>query len=135
MKRNPLPLLLLLAATLSTASCLAIAGVGVGYIISREELANSSFEAQVKDDVENVWPAALEAFEILRDPRSEATITEDLRRIVGQVDYADVTIDIEAHDIERTIIRVSAESYGTADRDTAQDVLDRILDRLSMQSR
>ena len=135
MKRKTASILLVLTAALSSSSCLALAGVGVGYIISREELANSTFEARVRDDVENVWPLVQEAFEILHDPRSETVVVEEPRRIEGQVDYSKVTIHIDAYDLDLTVIRVQAASYGTADRATAQEVLEYVLDRLSDQPR
>ena len=114
----------------SLSSCVLLAGAGVGYVVSQEVLPNSVHEAQVTDDVERVWASAKETFEIMLDPKAEMTITENPRRIQGKVDNADVTLEVEAHDIDRTIIRVTAEKYLANDAHTAEEVMNNLLARL-----
>jgi len=119
------------AAGAVLSSCVLLAGAGAGYVVTQEVLPNEVHEAQVNDDVDRVWTVAKETFEILLDPKEEMRVTEQPRRLEGKVDGADVTIEVEAHDIDRTMIRVQAKKYLANDGHTAEDVMNRLLARLS----
>ncbi len=115
----------------SASSCVLLAGAGVGYVVTQDVLPNAIHEAQVTDDVDRVWAVARETFEILLDPNEEMRVTESPRRIEGKIDGADVTLDVEAHDLDRTLIRVQAKKYLSNDGHTAKDVMNRLLKRLA----
>jgi len=121
---------LVLVLSLTFSSCLLLAGAGVGYVVSQEVLPNSVHETQVADDVDHVWKSVRETTDILADLRAE-TLTNDFpRRIETTIDGATVKIEVEAHDIDRTLIRVTAEKYLAADSATAEKVMNKLIQRL-----
>lgn len=126
-RRSLLPLL----AVLSLASgCIVAAAAGVGYVVSQKVLPGEVHTAQVKDDVERVFRVATETLGILVDPGTEVTTQSAPRSARCQVDGADVTVTVEAYDLERTDLRVEAERTLRKDGATARMVLDEILRRL-----
>ena len=122
-----LPLLLLVGPL---ASCLLVAGAGVGYVVSQQVLPNDVHVAEVADEVDTVWKSVRQSMEILVDPGHELAITDAPRTIECKVDGADVTVEVEAYDIDRTTVRVQAEKYLASDNETAGEVMDTILRRL-----
>lgn len=129
MRRSILPLFAALALVPSTAGCVAAAvGVGAGYLISREVLPNDLHTAQVQADVDHTWQVAQETMEMLS---MEPVEVQDFpRRLTGEVDGADVVVEVLAYDLDRTVIRVSAEKYTVSKSETANRVLTKIIDRL-----
>lgn len=121
------PLLLLLAACAA-----AVAGVGAGFIISRDVLPNETVTAQVQLDVENVWPSVKETLGIMNDLEAgDVAVSEYPRTAEGRVDGSEIHVAVEAYDLERTVIKVQAQNrLGTSDVKTAEKVLTKILDRL-----
>jgi hypothetical protein len=111
--------------------CALVAGAGVGYVVYEKALNDSVHEAQVKDDVDRVWASVQETMDILVDPKTEPVVHSFPRMIQAKVDGADVEVEVETYDLERTVIRVRAEKYLGSDESTASVVMNKILDRLS----
>lgn len=124
-----LALVLSLAGAL-LPSCVLAAGAGIGYVISREVLTDSTHEAHVKDDVDRVWEMSRESLEILHDLNTEIVAAETGRQLDGKVDGSRVTITVEAFDYQHSILRVHAEGALSGDSETAARVLNDILARL-----
>ena len=87
--------------------------------------------AQVSLDVDVVWPSSKETVGFHIDPCTELTIQEFPRQIEAKVDGARVKVEIEAHDLDRTLIRVQAEKFFANDDATADQIMDSIIDRLN----
>ncbi len=124
--RSPAALLLLPALLLS--SCIAVAaGATAGFLIHRE-VREGVHSATVTLDAERTFR---DAQECLRAMSSEKVLVQTSPRIVrGEVDGADVSIEIQAYDLDRTVILVEAEKdFGRADP-VAERVLNELLDRL-----
>ncbi len=121
---------LLVSVVPFTASCYVLAGAGIGYVVSQQVLPNSVHESQVADDYEVVWESVQETTEILTDLGVDPTVTQYPRRIQTEVNSSTVTIDVEAVDLDLTLIRVSAEKVLGADAATAEQVMSKILERL-----
>jgi hypothetical protein len=124
--------LILLASLLSSCPALLV-GAGAGYIVSREVLPNDVHSAQVKLEVDPVWSAAQERMEILQDLEAGDIEVQDYPRVIhGVVGGSKVTVEVEVHDIDRTLIRVEARTrFGGNDSKTAEEVLTLILDQLA----
>lgn len=123
------PLLLLALAPLFSA-CVFAAAAGAGYIVSQQVLPNNVHVTQVALDVDKVWPSVKETAGFYQEPGSEPTVQDFPRTIHAKVDGAKVTIEVEAIDVDRTTIRVSAERYLSKDDATAAEVMNGIVERL-----
>ena len=127
-----LTLFLSLALTAPLAAgCFVAAAAGAGYVVSTQVLPNNVHVAQVSLDVERVWPSVKETVGFFQSPGTELEIQEMPRSIQARVDGAKVQVEVEAYDIDRTVIRVVAEKYLAKDNATAAEVLQSILDRLN----
>lgn len=128
---------LLLAAlalvSLPLGSCIVAAGAGAGYVITRSVLADQTHTAEVQDDAEPVFAIARETLGILIDPATEVRTQSSPRTASGKVDGKDVTVTVEAFDIDRTTISVQAKGTLGSDGKTAELVLNEILRRLSAE--
>lgn len=111
------------------ASCVAVAaGAAAGYVISSEVMPGEVHTVTVADDVDVVWSSAKSALtSISTEPLD---VTEMPRIAKGVVDGCDVTLEVQAFDIDRTVINVQAEKYKTTRGATAQRVIDRVLAEL-----
>lgn len=117
----------LLALSPGCFLAVAGAGAGVGYVVSQKDKVHI---AQVERDVDHVWPLVKETVGFYQAPGSDATFQDSPRVVHAKVDGAKVTVEVEALDIDRTTIRVSAEKYLTADEATAAQVMKGILERI-----
>jgi hypothetical protein len=106
------------------------AGAGVGYLVSKEVLPNDVHTARVRLDVDEVWPRAKEVLGFLVDPTHEVRALESPRRATAVIDGKTVTVVVEAFDVGQSIIRVEAVGPLGSDSGAAEDVLNRILDKL-----
>jgi hypothetical protein len=86
--------------------------------------------AQVALDVDQVWPSVKETLGFYQEPGSELAVQDFPRTVHARVDGAKVVVYVEAIDIDRTTIRVSAEKYLTQNSATASEVMEGILERL-----
>lgn len=119
----------LLALAPLFTSCL-VAAAGAGYVVSQQVLPNNVHVSQVSLDVERVWPSVKETISFYQEPGSEPSVQDFPRTIHAKVDGAKVTVEVEAIDIDRTTIRVTAEKYLSKDNATAAEVMNGILERL-----
>jgi hypothetical protein len=129
MRLHPAPLLLALLASLSAAGCVAVAaGATAGYLVSKETLEGEVQQATVALDVEKVWR---EAQATLRTLSTKGVSVQASPRIVrGEVDGADVSIEVQAYDLDRTVILVEAKKTLSPAGTVAERVLNAVLDRL-----
>jgi hypothetical protein len=128
---RPLPLALGALALASLLSgCVFVAGAGIGYVVSQEVLPDNSHEARVTDDVDRVWTVTQETMEILHDVGAELEATHTPRSLETEVDGADVRVEVEAIDLDLTLIRVSARKFMATSHATAEDVMKHLLERL-----
>lgn len=121
----------LLALLPLTSGCVVAAAAGAGYVVSQQVLPNSVHLAQVAYDVDHVWPSVKETMGVYQEPGSAISIQDFPRSVKTTVDGAQVSVEVEAIDLDRTTIRVSAEKYLTKDNATAQQVMSGILERLA----
>lgn len=124
--------LLALAPLLACSpGCFLAAAAGAGFIVSNQ-VQNGTRVAEVKLDVDHVWPSVKETMGFFQEPGSSPTVQDFPRSVTGRVNGATVLVVVEAIDIDRTTIRVSAEKFMnlTKDEGTANYVMQGILDRL-----
>lgn len=125
-------LVLFLLSTLPAGCVPLIVGGGIGYVISREVLPNDVQQAEVEADVEDVWKVARETLEIMADPGEEVLVTSGLPRSAkASVESAEVTVTVEAFDIDRTRLRVEAKRALESDGKIAERVMSKLLDRIA----
>ncbi|MAB80630.1 MAG: hypothetical protein CMJ89_14865 [Planctomycetes bacterium] len=123
------PLLGLLVAT--SSGCIAlVAGASVGFLVSQQVLPNDVHTAQVRLDVDKVWTSVNETLSFFSDPGTELEVQDYPRVIHAAVGNSKVTVEVEAQDMQLTVIRVYAERYFTNDNETAETVMSKILARL-----
>ncbi len=121
----------LLALTASLSSCIVLVGAGAGYMIGQEVLPGEVHQAQVLLGVEPVWAQAKDTMADLADLGSGGIETTDYpRRIECEVDDAEVEVEVQAYDLNRTIIKVSAKRLLKRDGELAGQILNTILDDL-----
>jgi hypothetical protein len=127
--------LTLLALAPLFTGCVFAAAAGAGYVVSQQVLPNNVHVAQVALDVDKVWPSVKETVSFYQSPGSEPTVQDFPRAIHAKVDGAQVLVEVEAIDLDRTTIRVSADKYSglTKDNATAAEVMDGILERLNKE--
>lgn len=122
-----LPLLALLPLV---TGCIAAAVGAGGVVLGTQVLPNQTQVAQVALDVERVWPSVKETMSFYQEPGSDLSVQDFPRTVKATVDGAKVTVTVEATDLDRTTIRVTAEKYLTKDNATAEQVMSGILKRL-----
>lgn len=129
--KNHLSLLVPLLALVP--SCFVAAAAGAGYVVSQQVLPNNVHVSEVSLDVDRVWPSVKETVGFYQEPGSQASVQDFPRVIHAKVDGANVLVEVDALDIDRTTIRVSAEKYLNLAKDdaTASLVMKAILDRLN----
>lgn len=107
----------------------AIVGVGAGVVLSKEVTDNNSHLAHLNDDPARVWVVTKSTLSHLAS--EPIHVDEDLRRVSGKVDGATVDISVETYDQNRCLVRVSARRYSISSGETAEQVLNRLLNRLT----
>jgi hypothetical protein len=130
LQRSLLPLLALAPLLTGCAVAAVGAAVGAGYLISQKVLPNNVHVAQLALDVDQVWPSVKETVGFYQDPGSEPSVQDFPRTVRATVDGAKVTVEVEAIDIDRTQVRVTAAKYLGKDEATAAKVMDAIVKRL-----
>ena len=109
--------------------CLAAAvGAGAGLIASQELMDNNAYVSRLNKDVRKVWP-------VVKTFMSDASlelieVDEEVRLAKAKIDGASVTVSVEAYDLDKTIMRVSARKYGLNDGELARLIMERIHRRL-----
>lgn len=117
--------------TFGLSSCDLLVGGAAGYAVSQEVLPNEVHTSLELVDVQTAWASAQET---MRDRAEDGIETTDYpRRIECEVAGADVEVEVEAYDLNRTLIRVRARRYFLEDDDVARMVLNYILDDLGLR--
>jgi hypothetical protein len=132
-KSDPiLALALTLPTLLGGCAAAAVVGVGLGAVVISQELTDSNvYVTHLSMNVKEVWPTA-KIF--LADQSLELIETDEQARIAkARIDGANVTVAVEAYDIDKTLMRVSAKRYGVNDGDMARIITERITRRLDQQ--
>lgn len=125
-------LALALTIPLSLASCVALAGGVAAVVISQEMVDNNTYVSNINQDVKTVWPT-VKVF--MADTSLEMIeIDEQARVVKAKIDGANVVVGIEAYDMDKTLMRVSARRYGVADGEMARIVMERIHRRIESTS-
>lgn len=124
-----------LALTLPTllgGCAAAVVGVGLGAVVVSQELTDSNvYVTQLAMNSKEVWPTA-KIF--LAEQSLELIETDEQTRIAkAPIDGANVTVAVEAYDVDKTLMRVSAKRYGVNDGDMARIITERITRRLDQQ--
>jgi len=125
--RQPLIALLCLAPLFS--GCIAAAaGVGAGILISQEGVDNNTYVAQLPHDVKLAWSSVKTT--LSQTSLKPIDTRDDLRTATADVDGAKVTVVVEAFDIDKSVVRVSARKLGISNGEIAKMVFDRIVSNL-----
>lgn len=125
--RTPI-LACLVALPLFTSCAAAIVGAGAGLIASQELLDNNTYISHIEQDVSFVWPEV--KIYLSETSLDLIEIDEPTRTVKARIDGANVTVSVEAWDMDRTIVRVLARKFGVNDGEMARTIMDRIHQRL-----
>ncbi len=121
---------LALLCTTGLSSCILLVGGAAGYAVTQEMLPGEVQTSLEIVDVQTAWESAQET---MRDRAEDGIETTDYpRRIECEVAGAEVEVEVEAYDLNRTLIRVRARRFLSEDDDTARMVLNYILDDLGL---
>jgi hypothetical protein len=117
-----------LLVPLLTGCAAAAIGVGAGVIASQEMLDNDTYVSYVNKDVRDVWPT-VKSF--LSDASLDIIEVDDEPRVAkAKIDGASVTVAVEAYDVDKSMMRVSARRFGVNDGEMAGIIMERIHRRL-----
>lgn len=121
-----------LALPLCMSSCAAFTiGAGAGYVISQEIISDKAQVAHVTSDVEDVWKAAVESLDILGIEELQLN-NGPPRTAVGNYRKGKLSLQVEAFDIDHTILRVDYDRTALPDGKVAEEVMNYVLDRLGI---
>lgn len=129
--RNAL-LIALLALPLS--SCIVAAAAG-GVVLAGEMTDNRSYVAHVDKDAKVVWPAVKN---FLSSESAELIEFDDQTRIAkAKLDGANVVVTVEAYDVDRSVLSVSAKKFMSTvnDGELAKVVMERLHRRIHADSK
>jgi hypothetical protein len=128
-----LSLALALASLAGGCAAAAVVGVGLGAVVVSQEMTdNNVYVTHLTKNVNEVWPTA-KIF--LADQSLELIEHDDQARIAkAKIDGANVTVAVEAYDLNKTLMRVSAKRYAVNDGDMARIITERITRRLENPS-
>ena len=103
-------------------------GAGAGIIASQELLDNNSYITHVNQDARAIWP---EVKLFLSEASLELIETDDDLRVgKATIDGAAVTVSVEAFDLDRSIVQVSARKLGVNDGELARIITERLNRRI-----
>ena len=100
--------------------------MGAGVVISQDLMDNNTFVAQLSEDVDVAW--ATTKVSLGKQTDLPLTLDEDRRTAVAMIDDARVTVSIEAYDVDRCRLLVSARKYGVTNGEIADLVFNRLLE-------
>lgn len=130
LRSSLIPLALVSALAPGCALAVLGAGAGAGYVITRELEDGDGLEAEVQEDVDVVWIAAIESLDILHDLNTDVVLQDFPREARAVVDGRDVSVTVDAYDLDRTILRVRARTALAPDEELERQLLDDIVGRL-----
>jgi hypothetical protein len=122
-------IILISACAFGLPSCLLAVGGAAGYAFGQELVVTETPTSIELVDVETVWASAQQSMENRADPGG-IEVTSYPRRIECEFSGATVEIDVEAYDLNRTLIRVKASRFMSSDGNVARMVLNYIIDDL-----
>lgn len=125
--RNALVIALL---ALPLSSCL-VAGAAAGVVIGSEMLDNRAYVSHIDKDAKVVWNTVKD---FLAQESPELIEFDDQTRIAkAKLDDANVTVTVEAFDIDRSVLTVSAKKYMSTvnDGEFAKIIMERLHRRLN----
>jgi hypothetical protein len=114
-----------------TASCIGLAA-GAGFLVS-QDIRGNEHTAHVTYDVDRVWPVAQSAVREMAGMNPVSVTSGVPRTIKTRIDGRDVTVTVEAYDVNQSLIRIQAWHLMVADSAQADRVRDRIIARLAQQ--
>ncbi len=122
----------LIASPLLVGGCVGVAAGAVGaVVITQEMLDNNTYVSQLNEDVKTVW-STVKIF--LAENSLELIETDDHARLAkAKIDGAMVEVQVEAYDLDKTIMRVAARRFGVNDGELARTIMERILRQLEHQ--
>ncbi|MFT7668237.1 MAG: hypothetical protein ACI8X5_000926 [Planctomycetota bacterium] len=118
-------LISILALPFLLPSCAAVLGVGAGVAISQDMSDSNAWTAQLPEDIDIAWATAKAS--LGKQSLIPIRIDDDRRAAVASIDGAEVTMTVEAFDINRCRLRISARKYGVVSSEIAELVFNRIL--------
>ena len=124
--------LALVAPTLLTGCAGLVVGGVAGVVIAQEMLDNNSYVSQLNQDVTVVWPT-VKVF-LAETSMELIEIDEPARIAKAKIDGATVAVGVEAYDLDKTQMRVSAKRYGVNDGEMARLIMERIHRRIEQQA-
>ncbi len=120
-----------IATALAAAACLpgcnVVAAAGVGVALS-QEFTDNAHSMRLQGTLEQAWSATQRTLDGLSlDP---IKIDEPNHVIQAVVRGSQVTAHVRAHEVNETVVSVTAKSYGRYQNDLAQEILFRVKDRV-----
>jgi hypothetical protein len=119
-------LLALVAAPLSAAllpGCV-VAAVGTGVVVGEIMFEDNTFIGQLNSESGRAW--AQTKTTLSKRSSQPIDVDEARRKIVADIEGAQVTASIETYDLNVSTLRVSAKRYGFPDNEIARMMFDRI---------
>ena len=123
------PFALLSLGSLALSGCL-VAAAGVGVVASEQMLDNNVYATHVNMDAKQVWEITKK---FLADQSTDLIEWDDASRVAkANIDSSRVTVSVEAYDIDKSVLHVSAKKYLATvnDGDMARIVSERLLRRI-----
>jgi hypothetical protein len=129
--RRHSPVLFLALAVPALSGCIAAAGGAAGALVTHELLTNSPHIAHVRLDVDEVWPATVEA---LRDMGATDLEVQNYPRVVKASVYdGELVLKVEAFDLDHTVVKLQFRKNGLVDSPNGERVLEEVIKRYDYQ--
>jgi hypothetical protein len=116
-------------SSLSLSGCL-VAAAGVGVVASEQMLDNNVYACHVNMDAKQVWDITKK---FLADQSTDLIQWDDATRVAkANIDSSAVMVSVEAFDVDKSVVHVSAKKYLATvnDGDMARIVSERLLRRI-----
>ena len=127
--RKQLSFFLLPLALLPLHGCL-LAAAGVGVVASEQILDNNVYASHVDMDAKQVWGISKK---FLADQSKELIEYDDATRVAkAKIDDSSVTVSVEAWDVDKCVLHVSAKKFLSTinDGDMARIISERLMRRI-----
>lgn len=117
----------------STGCIAAAAGIGAGAIVTHEFLSDTPHVAHVQLDVDEVWPATIDTLHSLG--ATEVEVQNYPRLIEARVYGGKAYVQVEAFDIDHTVVRLQFRKSRIIDNRTGEQLLQELLARYYAEGR
>lgn len=124
---RPTTLAIVLALTAASSGCIAAAGAGAGVLVTHEFMNDTPHVAHVQFDVDQVWPTTIDTIRELG--ATEVQVQNYPRLLEADVYGGRVYLQVEAFDLDHTVVRVSFRKHRLLDHRTAEEILQRLMTR------